>query len=89
MCCCAVSPGFVNTDMLKGSFSATAAQKKNVENGDEWAAKCCEWLLSISAKQNGKSIAPPLEKESMQKYCDFFASYGVVMDVKKFTHDDK
>lgn len=81
-----VSPGFVNTDMLKGSFSETAAKQQNVENGDEWAKKCCKWLLSLNSTQNGKSLGPPLEKESMKKYCDFFKIYGVEMDYKQFIH---
>eukprot|EP01083_Nonionella_stella_P277567 943578_1 len=85
---CCVSPGFVNTSMLKGSFAETAAKQKNVENGDEWAEKSCEWILKLNEKKDdkgkllyhGKSVGPPVEKESMKKYCDFFKVYGVEME---------
>lgn len=94
---CCLSPGFVNTDMLKGSFAETAAKQKNVENGDEWAQKSCPWILELNSKKDdkgkllyhGKSIGPPIEKESMKKYCDFFAVYGVQMEYERYIHQPK
>eukprot|EP01083_Nonionella_stella_P026702 73568_1 len=94
---CCVSPGFVNTPLLKGSFEETAAKQKKVENGDEWAEKTCEWILSLGSQKDadgkllyhGKSIGPPVEKESMKKYCDFFKVYGVEMEYEKLVHEPK
>lgn len=83
---CCLSPGFVNTEMLKGSFAETCAKQQNIENGDEWAEKTCQWILDLNNKKDlyhGKSIGPPLEKQSMKKYCDFFKVYGVEMEDRK------
>lgn len=92
---CCVSPGFVNTSMLKGSFAEQAAKTKNVEDGDQWAEKTCEWMMSLHSIKDengkmlyhGKSIGCPLEKESMKKYVEFFKVYGVEMEYEKYIHE--
>ena len=94
---CCLSPGFVNTAMLKGSFAETCAKQQNVENGDEWAEKTCQWILDLNGKKDdngkplyhGKSIGPPIEKDSMKKYCEFFKVYGVEMDYNEYIHEPK
>jgi len=92
---CCVSPGFVNTSMLKGSFAEQAAKDKKVEDGDEWAQKTCDWMLTLDSVKDdqgkmvyhGKSIGCPLEKESMKKYVDFFKVYGVEMEYEQYIHE--
>ena len=86
MAAISVSPGWVNTGMLKGSYEAVYGKEIGLENGNEWAEKCCDWLLKLNHKHNGMSLGPPLEKESMKKYCDFVNMCGIDAKYENYIH---
>lgn len=49
----AYSPGVIDTDMLRTCFGESAAQHQSPA---EWAGKATETLLSLTARDNGRSI---------------------------------
>ena len=51
-----LSPGVVNTDMLQKTFGAGADHYISPEN---WAVTAVPYILSLSAKDNGKSLTVP------------------------------
>lgn len=51
-----LSPGVVNTDMLQETFGAGADHYISPEN---WAVTAVPYILSLSAKDNGKSLTAP------------------------------
>jgi len=83
-----VSPGWVDTGMTHGSYELKycADNGIHVENGKEWASKSIDWLLSLNVKHNGKSLGPPIEKESMKKYCSFLEANGVPHNYEDYIH---
>jgi NAD(P)-dependent dehydrogenase (short-subunit alcohol dehydrogenase family) len=50
----AVSPGVVDTDMLRSCWAESAA---TCPSPDEWAVRGAEFLLSLSTRQNGQSLS--------------------------------
>lgn len=52
----ALSPGVVNTDMLQSCFGEAA---NNYFSADEWALKAVPFILSLTHKDNGKSLTTP------------------------------
>jgi NAD(P)-dependent dehydrogenase (short-subunit alcohol dehydrogenase family) len=51
-----VSPGVVNTEMLQSCFGPSASEH---ETPDIWAKTAAPFFLSLSAKDNGKSVTTP------------------------------
>lgn len=48
-----LSPGIINTDMLKKVFGSSAS---SYETPDEWAKKAVKFILNLKEKDNGKSL---------------------------------
>lgn len=48
-----LSPGIINTDMLKACFGGDAAAYPTAE---EWAEDAAPWLLRLGPKDNGRSL---------------------------------
>ena len=53
MCCVALSPGVIDTDMLRQCWADEAGA---YPKPDAWARKAAPFLLRLSAKDNGKSL---------------------------------
>ena len=91
---CCISPGFVNTDMLKGSYDEQIAKQKGVGNGDNWAQQTCEWILSLNTVKDdngknvyhGKSIGPPIEKTSIKKWVEAYSMF-MKMEYNDYVHE--
>ena len=56
MCAVPLNPGIINTDMLQSCFGADAASYPTPE---KWAKKAVPFLLGLSPKDSGKSLAVP------------------------------
>jgi len=56
MAAVALNPGIVDTDMLRSSFGGDASQYGNAE---EWSRRAVPFLLSLTARDNGKSLDVP------------------------------
>ena len=52
----ALSPGVVNTDMLQSCFGDAA---NHYGSADEWALKAVPYILSLTNKDNGRSVTTP------------------------------
>jgi len=52
----ALSPGVVNTDMLQSCFGDAA---NHYAGANEWAVKAVPYILSLTHKDNGKSLTTP------------------------------
>ncbi len=50
----AVSPGVVDTDMLRSCWSDSAA---NCPSPDDWAPAAADFLLALSSRDNGRSLS--------------------------------
>lgn len=48
-----LSPGVIDTDMLRSCFGAQASAYPTAE---EWAKKAVPWILGLGAKDNGRSL---------------------------------
>lgn len=48
-----LSPGIINTDMLKACFGTEAAAYPTAE---EWAVEAVPWLLKLGPRDNGRSL---------------------------------
>ncbi len=57
MAAVALNPGIINTEMLQSTFGGSA---KNYPSPDEWAKVAAPFLLSISARDNGKQLTVPV-----------------------------
>jgi NAD(P)-dependent dehydrogenase (short-subunit alcohol dehydrogenase family) len=53
MCAVPLNPGIINTDMLQSCFGKDA---ESYPTPEEWALKAVPFLLSLSARDNGKSL---------------------------------
>ena len=51
-----VNPGIINTEMLQSCFGASAASYPSPQ---QWARQAVPFLLSLSAKDNGKPLTVP------------------------------
>jgi NAD(P)-dependent dehydrogenase (short-subunit alcohol dehydrogenase family) len=49
-----ISPGIIDTDMLRTSFGAAAA---NYPGPEEWARTAVPWLLKLGPRDNGRSLS--------------------------------
>lgn len=52
-----LSPGMVDTDMLRTNFGSSAS---NHPQPDEWAKVAAPFILSLTPDQNGKSLTVPM-----------------------------
>jgi len=52
----ALNPGIIDTDMLRSCFGADASK---YDNADEWSGRAVPFLLSLTARDNGKSLDVP------------------------------
>ena len=50
----AMNPGIIDTDMLQSCFGTGAS---SFPGPDDWAKKAVDFLLSLDAQDNGKSLA--------------------------------
>ena len=57
MAAVALSPGIVNTDMLRSCFGASASSYPDPE---QWAEFAVPYLLNIGSQDNGKSLTVPI-----------------------------
>ena len=56
MCCVALNPGVIDTDMLRSCFGDGASAYRGP---DEWARRAVPFLLKIGPRDNGKSLNVP------------------------------
>lgn len=54
--CVALSPGMVDTDMLRACYGEAAASHHNAE---AWAETAADYILSLRAEQSGESLRTP------------------------------
>lgn len=56
MACVPLSPGVIDTDMLRSSFGDSAAHQPKPT---EWACSAAPYILQLGQKDNGKSLTVP------------------------------
>jgi NAD(P)-dependent dehydrogenase (short-subunit alcohol dehydrogenase family) len=56
MCAVPLNPGIIDTDMLRSCFGEEAGSYPSPE---QWAVQAVPFLLSLSAKENGRSVTAP------------------------------
>jgi NAD(P)-dependent dehydrogenase (short-subunit alcohol dehydrogenase family) len=56
LACIALNPGVINTDMLQSCFGGDA---KSYPTAEQWGTVAVPFLMKLSAKDNGKSLAVP------------------------------
>ncbi|MFO1524169.1 MAG: SDR family oxidoreductase, partial [Kiritimatiellia bacterium] len=56
MCCVALNPGIIDTDMLRESWAEDTSQFPSPE---QWARQAVPFLLSLDARHNGRPLTVP------------------------------
>ena len=54
MCCVALNPGIIDTDMLRESWPEDTSQFPSPE---KWARQAVPFLLSLDARHNGRPLS--------------------------------
>ena len=54
-----LSPGMINTDMLRSSFGSSPSQADTYPDPSQWARKIVPFILKLGPKDNGCSLSAP------------------------------